>query len=399
MKRKCKKIDITDLDLIYKAVQQCFEKDEKLERKDALELLAEVSGKQKDEITTIVRYRDCDDEDIHKWNLLCRDVAVAMREKLIARDLKLPPLETMIRRDALNKKERKISILHIWQLLFDQLVVLSIQSVFKGVGKYQVSSIKGRGISYGSKAIKRWIKEMPEKFYAAKVDVKKFYESVDRNVLMDWLSKRIANPPLLWLIKTLFNTIDHGIPIGSFLSQTIANIFLSDLYHRAQEHYFFTRREERKKVFHHVLFYMDDMLFMGTNKKKMKESIFDLIEYAKNNLHLTIKPNWNVFQVTEEHPIIMMGFRFSRGKTSTKRKIRRSVRRMEVRARRERLEGGRGVSEKQARRMVSYFGYAKRTVCGAKGINILDDYRFAFETIRKIEEKRMEARMNSTLPF
>lgn len=74
------------------------------------------------------------------------------------------------------------------------------------------------------------------------------------------------------LIRTLLSTIDHGIPIGSFLSQTIANIYLSDIYHMVME--------KTSGVVQHALFYMDDMLLLGQNKKKLKNVVTMVIDRA-----------------------------------------------------------------------------------------------------------------------
>lgn len=133
------------------------------------------------------------------------------------------------------------------------------------IGEYQVSSIPGRGAAYGKRAIERWLRDGGGK-YAVKMDVRDFYGSIKRPVLMKWLHRHVKNRQLLWLVGQLVYSAPEGIPIGSFLSQTLANIYLSDLYHLAMEGC--TSKRGRHQVAH-AIFYMDDMLLLGSNKRQL----------------------------------------------------------------------------------------------------------------------------------
>ena len=105
-----------------------------------------------------------------------------------------------------------------------------MQPILCRIGANQCASIKGKGCIYGVRKIRRWLRNKSLKYFA-KTDIRKCYESIDRKMLMDFLRKRIKNDLLLWLIETLISTFDKGLSIGSYLSQFLCNIYLSQLYH------------------------------------------------------------------------------------------------------------------------------------------------------------------------
>ena len=52
---------------------------------------------------------------------------------------------------------------------------------------------------------------------------------------MEFLRKYIKNEPLLNLIEKLIGTFEAGLSIGSYLSQYLCNVFLSQIYHEIAE--------------------------------------------------------------------------------------------------------------------------------------------------------------------
>ena len=51
--------------------------------------------------------------------------------------------------------------------------------MMRGMDRYCCGSIKGRGSSYGIKALKKWIwQDKEHSIYAAELDIKHFYESI-----------------------------------------------------------------------------------------------------------------------------------------------------------------------------------------------------------------------------
>ena len=116
---------------------------------------------------------------------------------------------------------------------------------------------------------------------------------------MEFLRKYIKNEPLLNLIALLIGTFETGLSIGSYLSQYLCNVFLSQTYHEIAERMYRIRKKrngimERIKLVLHQLFYMDDILILGTNAKDIHKAM-KLITQKAEELGLKIKDNWIVF--------------------------------------------------------------------------------------------------------
>src|SRR5690606_24192648 len=96
------------------------------------------------------------------------------------------------------------------------------------------SCIKGKGIHAASYAVKRALKDVQGTQYCLKLDIKKFYPSIDHWTLKTLLMRKFKDKNLLWL---LFEIIDSapGVPIGNYLSQYFANFYLAYFDHWLKE--------------------------------------------------------------------------------------------------------------------------------------------------------------------
>ena len=88
------------------------------------------------------------------------------------------------------------------------------------------SCIKGKGIHAASYSLRKALKDVQGTQYCLKLDIKKFYPSIDHWTLKTLLIRKIKDKDLLWL---LFEIIDSakGVPIGNYLSQYFANYYLT----------------------------------------------------------------------------------------------------------------------------------------------------------------------------
>ena len=375
MKRTCKHVDITSLELIVPAVYECFRPYKKRHRADTRALFARVL----DITPRAARQVLAEKGELYHEGI--QRIARWLQKKIATRRLGLVPFRQEMRIDPSSKKCRKISVLGIRQLLFDHIAVSGMQELAKRIGEYQVSSIRGRGAAYGKRAIERWLAKSSSR-YAVKLDIKDFYGSVKRDILMAWLAKRVHNDGLLWLVGELVHSSPQGMAIGSYLSQTLANVYLSDLYHLATER---CRSKRGTRQVAHALFYMDDMLLIGPNKRQLRYAAFRLMERA-GELGLQVKPNWQVHRICQAHPVDMMGYRFSRGITTLRKRIFKAARRVLIRARRACCRGLR-MGAHRARKLASYHGYTCAVACEKflRRVGAEITYRIAFNSTRYAE--------------
>lgn len=286
-----------------------------------------------------------------------------------------PYLEMKIR-DGANKKER---IIYKPRFYPDQVIhwalMLQIEPLLeKGMYELSCASIKGRGIQRGMNYLKRiLVQDRKYTKYCLKLDVKKFYPSIDKNILKSKFRKIIKDRDTLWLIDIIIDSSENGVPIGNYTSQWFANFYLQSL-----DHYI----KEELKVKYYIR-YMDDMVLFSNNKKELRKVKYAIDEYLKKE-HLTIKENWQLFK-TESRPIDFLGYRFYRGYTT----LRRSNF-LRIKRRAKKISKKNELNFKDASAMLSYSGWLKH--CDSynyqqKYIKPFIDYKKCKEVVRNESKK------------
>lgn len=355
MKRYCKAIDITDRGLISTAVYKCLNK--KYKRNDTLRLLGTYTILDVNQIYCILRRYG----KKALW-FLTEAVIDDIRKEIVSWDIKFPPVWYREKIDASSGKIRRIGIQNIKQQIYDYIAMEGLQPILKRIGEHQYASIKGRGTLKGARAIRRWLRNR-KLTYVAQSDVKKCYESIDREKLMQFLEHYIKNDLLLKLIRKLIYSFEKGLSIGSYLSQFLCNLYMSILYHEVSENMYRIRKhrngiKERINLVKKKVFYMDDVLLAGTNKKDIKKAMRLFIRKAKE-LGLTIKPTFRIYRIDGTF-VDMMGYRIYQYKITIRRRVFRRVRKSYVKVRK--LYGThKPIPVKWAKRCSSYYGYLKNT--------------------------------------
>lgn len=228
--------------------------------------------------------------------------------------------------------------------------------VMNGLYEFSCGSIPGRGVHYGKKFMKKWIESYEgKKMYVLKTDTYHFFESVDRTILKEKLRKVIRDRRFYRLLCVLiesdriaetvriledvatemsvsevremlsciaFDDDDRaykvlrgagvwgetlesamrvirerrkGVPLGYFTSQWFGNFYFKKL-----DHYI-----KQDLGVDHYMRYMDDMVILGKNKKKLHAVRKAVEAYMRENLNLEMKSDWQVFRF--EYPVIKNG--------------------------------------------------------------------------------------------
>lgn len=204
------------------------------------------------------------------------------------------PYEKVKIMDGVRKKER---IIYKPRFFPDQCVhwalMLQLEEILmKGMYYYNCASIKGRGLLHATKYIEKiLVQDRKNTKYCLKLDIKKFYPSVDKNLLKRKFRRKIKDRYTLDLIDKIIDSSEEGLPIGNFTSQWFANFFLEEYDHFVKE---------KLKVPYYIR-YMDDMLLFHRNKKELRK-IKNEIEIFLKNENLKLKENWQIFK-TDSRPV------------------------------------------------------------------------------------------------
>lgn len=348
MKRLCKDIDITDRGLISRAVYACLNK--KYKRNDVVKYLSQISGVKQEYIRCI--YYRYGKSAMYPFT----EIAILeIRNEIKSGNISFPEIWYREKVDGSSGKVRRIGIQNIKQQLYDYIAVEGLKPVLKRIGEYQYASIEGRGTVKGKEVISHWIRNRNMRYFV-KLDVRKCFESIDQNKLMEYLRRLVKNEPLLDLIELLLRSFERGLSIGSYLSQYLCNLYMSILYHEIMENMYRVRRgkrgEKRDNLVRHCLIYMDDILLIGSRKRNLEKAVKLTVQKA-SEMGLQIKPNYQVRQI-DGNNIDMLGYKIYRTHTEIRGRTYLRVRRAFRRAQKH-------LTEVIAKKCLSYNGYLKHT--------------------------------------
>ncbi|MFZ2959044.1 MAG: reverse transcriptase/maturase family protein [Candidatus Ozemobacteraceae bacterium] len=121
--------------------------------------------------------------------------------------------------------------------------------------------------------------------FFAKLDIRRYFDSIDHDILLRILRPRFREKPLTDLLETIVRfplpgqNQGKGIPIGNLTSQWFANTYLDGADHEANEYL---------RVDGYIR-YMDDMVLFDSSQQRLCEAVGLLIEWLSANRKLEIK--------------------------------------------------------------------------------------------------------------
>lgn len=151
------------------------------------------------------------------------------------------------------------------------------------------SSRKNKGVHKAHKRFKKfawWLsRNNTRAVWILKCDIKKFFDSVDHNILLKIISEKVKEEKTIHLLAQIIRSFetrpDKGIPLGNLTSQLFSNIYLNELDQ-------YVKRELRIK---HYIRYADDFVLLSANQPELKADIMKISDFLKQKLALSLHPN------------------------------------------------------------------------------------------------------------
>lgn len=184
---------------------------------------------------------------------------------------------------------------------------------------------KGKGTLFGIKRAEQFIRKCSENYtrdcYVLKLDIRGYFMNIDKRILYEQLESAIRkywednrSPQLdydlvMYLIKktlddnptlnckvrgnkanweglppskSLFTSPPfHGLPIGNLTSQLFSNIYLHPLDAFIKD----------ELGFEYYGRYVDDFIIIHPDKEKLKQTVLQIQDFLKKELHLELHPN------------------------------------------------------------------------------------------------------------
>ena len=163
------------------------------------------------------------------------------------------------------------------------------QFCYKSIIPTSAASIKGRGMHYLHKIVADDLRlHQDETTYFYKCDIKKFYETIDQDIMFECVCRYIKDNTLLPILENFVRVMPSGLAIGLRSSQCFGNILLDRLDH-------FMKEVVKVRYYYR---YCDDIVMLHSNKKTLwlwRDILVDQLAF----LGLSIKDNEVVRPVSD----------------------------------------------------------------------------------------------------
>jgi retron-type reverse transcriptase len=145
---------------------------------------------------------------------------------------------------------------------------------------------KGKGIHAGSVRTMAFVRRNK---YVLKCDISKFYPSINQDILIAVIKRKIKCPDTLWLIEDIIRSFPGGknVPIGNYTSQWFGNLYLNELDR-------YVKQELKIKDY---IRYCDDFCLFHNDKKVLKDCRDKIDMFINERLKLTFS-KCDVFPVS-----------------------------------------------------------------------------------------------------
>ena len=193
------------------------------------------------------------------------------------------------------------------------------------------ASQKGKGTHFGLDRLKyfmqRYYRQHGADGWVLKCDVRKYFYSINHDVLKQQLRRLIKDNEVLWLLDMIIDSTDGtGIPIGNHTSQWFAILYLSGMDHFIKERLgikFYGR-------------YMDDFYLIHQDKEYLRYCLDEIRKYLVP-LGLELNNKTAIFPLSQG--IDFLGFRtymtdtgkvVRKVRRDSKNRIRRKLKKLRV---------------------------------------------------------------------
>ena len=256
----------------------------------------------------------------------------------------------------------------------DKIVQFSVHTVLQDVyySKFINSSyacLEGRGTHRAVNKVQHNIRHCKWKNgggWILKMDVAKFFYSINRDILKRIIRKKIKDKKFLVLLDKIIDSSpegEKGIPLGNVTSQDFANIYLNEVDQYAK----------RYLGLKYYVRYMDDIIIVVPTKEEAQDARDKIIKFLDEKLDLKTNNKTKIFPI--EQGVNAYGFKiFTTHKlvrNSTKSAMKRRIKAMD-----RKIQSGE-ISEKYVQNCVSsWLGHARHSNSYNLSKKIFNKYKY-----------------------
>ena len=227
-------------------------------------------------------------KDVQEFHLNLEDNLFELHRKLKNKTYKHGDYEDFYVSDP---KRRHIHKAKVTDRIVHHLLYKYLYGVFDKTFIYDYYSCRlDKGTHKAVKRLEKFTRKVSSNYtrscWALKLDIKKFFASVDHKILLELLEKRVQDKDILWLLREVIQSFkseldqDRGIPLGNLTSQIFANIYLNQLDQ-------FVKHTLKIKYY---IRYADDSIILDSNRHILYKYTSISAVFLKDNLRLELHP-------------------------------------------------------------------------------------------------------------
>lgn len=157
-------------------------------------------------------------------------------------------------------------------------------------------------------------------YYILKMDVRKFFDNINKDILYKIIERKIKEEKVLWLTKQIIYSSNRkvGMEIGNYTSQMYANIYLNEVDQYA-------KHILKCKYYYR---YLDDTVILLKTKEEAKIVLEKIRSFLKEKLELELNEKTQIFK--SKQGVNFCGYKINeyrlkirdKGKRKLKKKIK-----------------------------------------------------------------------------
>lgn len=243
----------------------------------------------------------------------------------------------------------------------DKIVQFSIHTVLQGIYrsvfiKDSYACLEEKGTHEAVHRIQHYMRLAQWKYeepYIVKIDVRKFFYSINRDILKTIYRKKIpeSEQDFLRILDMIVDSSpegEKGLPLGNVTSQDFANIYLNEIDQ-------FCKRYLGLKWY---VRYMDDICIIVKDRETARDVLAKIRTYVKDHLDLELNEKTHIYPLAQG--INTLGFRIHTThlevRNSSKAAMKRRIKKID-----EKVQSGR-LTKKQAQQAVNaWLGHARHS--------------------------------------
>ena len=242
-------------------------------------------------------------KDVQKFELHLMDSVLALYRELQAKTYQHSPYQAFNISDPkprnIHKAQVRDRLLHhaIYRILypfFDKTFIADSYSCRKNKGVHKALK---RFAVFGRKASQN----NTQTVWVLKCDVRKFFASIDQNILLNILKKHIPDQDILNLLAEIIGSFhteeDKGLPLGNLTSQLLVNVYMNEFDQ-------FMKHQAKAKYY---IRYADDFVIFSDDKEQLKVTLLQISAFLEFRLGLKLHPD-KVFIKTVASGVDFLGW-------------------------------------------------------------------------------------------